>query len=321
VFPGVQDNPHLQRAAMDQHGVLHRGQLRGLGCSPALVAGQIAADRWTAVGQKVVLLQNAPPRRQQVMWIAVLDAGWPAALGSHTALELAGFRSLAREAQVLHLIVPRGHKVTRLDGVQVHESRRLASEQIVRTHGLPRTDSARSTLDAAAWQPFPRFACLMVAAAVQQRVTSPVALDHAMREVGQIRHKAYLRLAIADVAGGSESLGELDLMAVCRRFRLARPTRQSFRRDRHGRRRYLDAEWPLPTGEIVVLEIDGAHHFEVSHWQDDIRRERSIVVSGRRVLRATAFEIRLEPAAVVGDLIALGVPRSDLSEPQRAIAS
>jgi len=256
------------------------------------------------------------------MWVAVLDAGWPVALGSHTALELAGFRSPAREAQAIHLIVPRGHKVTRLDGVRVHESRRLTSEQIVHTHGLPRTDSARSTLDAAAWQPFPRFACLMVAAAVQQRVTSAAALDDAMWEVGRIRHKAYLRLAIADVAGGSESLDELDLLTVCRRFRLVRPTRQSVRRDRHGRRRYLDAEWQLPTGDIVVLEIDGAHHFEASHWQDDIRRERSIVASGRRVLRATAFEMRLEPAAVVADLIALGVPRSsDLSEPQRAIAS
>lgn len=64
-------------------------------------------------------------------------------------------------------------------------------------------------LDAAAWQPFPRFACAMVAAAVQQRLAGE--LDAAMREVGRIRQKAYLRLAIADVAGGAQSVGEIDL--------------------------------------------------------------------------------------------------------------
>ncbi len=126
------------------------------------------------------------------LWIAVLDAGWPAALGSHTALELAGFRSPAREAEVIHLIVQRGHKVTPMDGIRVHESRRLASG----AHRAHQRPAAYGFGTVRRWTPphgsrFPGFACLMVAAAVQQRVTSPAALDHAMREVGQIRHKAY----------------------------------------------------------------------------------------------------------------------------------
>ena len=40
-----------------------------------------------------------------------------------------------------------------------------------------------------------------------------------------------------------------------------------------------DCEWDLPSGEIVVLEIDGGHHMEVAHWQADMRRERGIVIS------------------------------------------
>lgn len=188
-------------------------------------------------------------------------------------------------------------------------------------HGLPRTDTARSVLDAAAWQPYPRFACLMVAAAVQQRVTTAVRLDAAMRTVGRIRHKAYLRLAIADVSSGAESLGEIDLAHLCRKFGLVPPTRQSRRKDAAGRWRYLDSEWELPDGEVVVLEIDGGHHLEVMHWQADMKRERAFVITRRWVLRATVYEVRLEASAVFSDLRAIGVPTlAELSASHRARA-
>ena len=322
MFAGTDDHDQLSRQAVQQCGVVHRDQFGDLGVSRAAVASQIAGRRWTAYGQKVVLLQNSPPTRTQLMWLAVLDAGEDAALGSHTALELAGFKGFAREAADIHLIVQRGARATPLLGVRVHESRRLNVEELVDVHGLRRTETARSVLDTAAWQPFPRFACLMVAAAVQQRVTTPARLDEAMRTVGRIRHKAYLRLALADVREGAQSLGELDLARLCRRFGLIRPRRQVLRRDRTGRIRYLDAEWDLPNGEICVLEIDGGHHMDVASWQEDMRRERSVVVTRRWVLRATVFEIRLEGAAVFADLRSMGVPTlAELSASQRAIAS
>jgi quinolinate synthase len=47
------------------------------------------------------------------------------------------------------------------------------------------------------------------------RVTSAARLDAGMRTVGRVRHKAYLRLAIADVSAGAESLGEIDLAHLC----------------------------------------------------------------------------------------------------------
>ena len=161
----------------------------------------------------------------------------------------------------------------------------------------------------------------MVAAAVQQRVITAARLDAAMRTVGRIRHKAYLRLAIADVAAGAESLGEIDLAHLCRRFGLSTPTRQSPRKDASGRWRYLDCEWALPNGEVVILEIDGRHHLEVAHWQADMKRERAVVITRCWILRATVFEIRLEAAAIFADLRAMGVPTlAELSESQRAIA-
>jgi hypothetical protein len=121
----------------------------------------------------------------------------------HTSLELAGFKGFATEAKQIHLLVPRGAKVTPFPGVVIHESRRLGEERWTHDRGLTRTEDPRSVIDAAAWQPWPRFACLMVAAAVQQRMCTPAELDHALSYVGRVRHKAYLRIALADIAGGA----------------------------------------------------------------------------------------------------------------------
>ena len=168
------------------------------------------------------------------MWIAVLDASPLAALCSHTSLELAGFKPFASEAQHIHLLVPRGAKVTRFAGVVVHESRRLGEARWTRDRGLTRTEDPRSVIDAAAWQPWPRFACLMRAAAVQQRVCAPAELEHALSYVGRVRHKAFLRVALADISRGADSLGELDIAAIRRRYGLVAPQRQT-RRPRSAR--------------------------------------------------------------------------------------
>jgi hypothetical protein len=322
MFPGAENNPELLALARRQRGVLRRRQLDALDLTRGHVSAQLAARRWSAVGHKVVVLQNAPLQRDQLLWAAVLDAEGLVALGSHTALELAGFTPLATEAQEIHLVVSRGAKVSEFAGVRLHESRRLRPEDVVRRGGLPCTGVERSAIDAAAWQPFPRFACLMLAAVVQRRLTSAARLDAELRTVGRVRHKAYMRLAVIDIADGAHSLGELDLATLCRKFGLVPPSRQVIRRDAAGRRRYLDAEWELPSGEIVVLEVDGSHHLDAVNWLADMKRERSVVVSRRWVLRATTFEVRLEPAAIARDLRALGVPSlPELSESQRAIAS
>ena len=231
---------------------MHRDQFRSVDVSRAYVASHIDGRRWTAFGENVVLLQNAPPLRDQLMWLAVLDAGEDAALGSHTSLELAGFKSFSRESTEIHLIIQRGSRATPMPGVRVHESRRLKFDDVVRTRGLP----------------------------------------------------------------------QIDLTHLCRKFGLVAPMRQAQRRNSSGQWRYLDSEWDLPSGEVVVLEVDGRHHLEVVQWQADIKRERSIVISRRWVLRATIFEMRLEAGSVFSDLRAMGVPTlAELSASQRAIAS
>jgi hypothetical protein len=103
-------------------------------------------------------------------------------------------------------------------------------------------------------------------------------------------------------------MAEIDLGVVCRRAGLVAPTRQRRRTDRLGRVRYTDAEWDLPDGRTLVLEVDGAFHMDVEHWSADLARQRSVTTPLRTVVRCTALELRLQPDAVTADLRALGVP-------------
>ena len=64
------------------------------------------------------------------------------------------------------------------------------------------------------------------------------------------------------------------------------------------------------TGRVLVLEVDGAFHLEVSAYTSDMRRQRRLTTAQRLVLRCSATELRHEPEQVMADLIALGVPRT-----------
>jgi hypothetical protein len=204
--------------------------------------------------------------------------------------------------------VARGATYTALPGVCYHESRRFNDADVVTIAGLNATRPARSAIDAAAWQRWPRFACAMLAAVAQQRMATPEQLSRALAAAGMVRHRRCMSLAIADIAGGAQAIGEVDIARLCRRFNLRPPDRQRLRRDSSGRVRYLDCEWHLEDGAIVVLEVDGSHHRTVEHWEADMKRERKVVISKRWVLRASNYEVRYEAAEVAQDLLAMGVP-------------
>ena len=292
-----------------QAGVATVQQLVVAGSTLHHVRAQVDARRWRRFGKHCVVLHNYSPTRLQAMWVAVLDHPAPAALAGLTALQTAGFTFFGRELKLIHLVVPRGARYHDFPDVKIHESRRFGLLDIDPVCAIPRTTLARSALDGGAWQPNPRYACGLLAAVVQQRLCTTGELVDQMQTVGRIRHKAHMRLAIHDIAGGAEALSELDIAAMCRKFGLRPPDRQRIRRDHQGRRRYLDCEWVLEDGSIVVLEVDGGHHIKVANWERDMKRERGVVISGRRVLRATANEARFDQPALVADLEAIGIPR------------
>lgn len=117
-----------------------------------------------------------------------------------------------------------------------------------------------------------------------------------------LRRARLFRAALAEIAGGADSLAELDLARLCRRAGLPRPRRQIRRQDSAGKIRFTDCEWLLPDGRTLVLEIDGAFHMDVRHWQDDLARHRRLSAQDRVIIRCTARELRENPDQVAADL-------------------
>ena len=144
-------------------------------------------------------------------------------------------------------------------------------------------------------------------AVVQQGLTSPDRLLEWVDRLRPLRGADRFRRTLSEIAGGAQSVSEIDVRRMCARAGLALPARQVRRRDSSGRLRYTDCEWVLADGSVLVLEVDGGFHMEVEHWEDDLARQRSLTARTRQIVRCTTRELRDDPDRVARDLARLGV--------------
>jgi hypothetical protein len=297
---------HWRELAVAQAGVVARRQLLEQGYGARYVDAQVAAERWRLVSDVVVSTTTGPLSREQLMWAGVLHAGPGTAIGGLTALELHGLQRW-RRAEICVLLA-KSHNLEPLDGVSFVETRRPIGLFV--TGELPVWRTEPAALLFAAYQQSGRTALGLLAAVVQQRLTTPERLLAELPRLHPLRRSKLFRATLEDVALGSQSVGELDLVRMCRHEGLPLPDRQTRRRDASGRVRYTDAEWRLPDGRVVLLEVDGGFHMEVEHWEDDIVRERDLVTTGAIVLRCTSRELTVDARRVARSLRAVGVGRS-----------
>ena len=289
-----------------QHGVLSRQQLYDAGWTFEQTRHEIDVGRWQQLSTSVVVLQSGPLSHEQRLWLGVLHAGPGSVLSHATACLHAGLRWTS--PPVIDVLTPKGDLVSPLSGYFFHQTRRPYPLWVDQESPLPRLRAEHAVLLAAERDRSLRRAIGLLAASVQQGLTTPQRLGTAALQIAKLRHKRYFLLALGDIDGGAQSFAEIDVVRICRDAGLAAPFRQVLRRDSQGRRRYLDCEWHLPDGRVVVLEIDGSFHMHTEHWVRDMQRERDIVVDGRVVLRCSSVEIRLEPWRIVRDLVRIGVP-------------
>ncbi|MDT9594050.1 hypothetical protein RDV89_13285 [Nocardioides zeae] len=297
----------LDRLAGDQAGVVSRQQLRHLGVHREEVRRRVALRQWTARTPNVVGLTTGVPDVLQRRWTGVLHPPGDAALAGRTALEVHGVRGW--ESPLVCVVVPVGqhHPVAGFEWVR---TRRPFVAWTVRKDGLPTLRVEPAALLLASRLTHPRSAVGVVAACVQQRRTTAEALRVWLDRLQPLPRTKLLTAVLEDIAGGAQSVAEIDLGHVCRRAGLAPPARQRRRRDSAGRRRWTDAEWDLPDGVVLVLEVDGAFHMEATAWTDDKRRHRRLTSRHRIVIGCTALELRVAPDDVARDLAAHGVPRA-----------
>jgi hypothetical protein len=291
--------------AVRQDGMIARRQLRPLGIDRHQVRNQIAARRWASRSSTVISTFTGPLGFRHRLWLGALHAGGDSLVGGLSAATAHGLRRWERDE--VSVLVDDQLVLESIPGVRWVRTRRSLETLRDPRSELPLCRLEPALLLFAGYTRASRTAHGVLAAAVQQRLTTPERLMAWIEKMQPLRRAAQFRQTLADVAGGAHSIGELDIARICRRFRLPRPDRQVQRRDAAGRLRYTDCEWTLANGHLVVLEIDGGFHMELEHWQDDIVRERRLSDPGRTAIRCTTRELRDEPDQVVADLRRLGV--------------
>ena len=300
------DRERWRKVADAQEGLLSRRQLNELGLDRWRVRNQIAAGRWAERSPMVISTTTGQLSREQMMWLGVLHAGPQALVGGLTAAEVAGLRNWHRDE--VTVLIPDELEVEDVPGIDFHRTRRRLDLMRSPGPGLPVCRVEPAILLFGAYQRSRRTAQGAVAAVVQQRLSEPMALIHWVNAMRPLRWAPMFREVIGDIAGGSQSVAELDVVRMCRDHGLALPGRQLKRLDADGRMRFTDCEWRLPDGRVIVLEVDGSFHMDSQHWEDDLARQRQLSAPDRLMVRCTARELREEPWHVARDLRRLGVP-------------
>lgn len=269
---------------------------------------RLRTGHWQRPYKGIVITQSGPLTDGQVLRIAVGWAGPGAALAGLTAARLEGFTGFGDRARYadgpIHLLVPRGWKrrepVAGLELVTRYSRALVEDVDIHPARDPRRTRIERSLIDAAAWAPSDRRAVAIVAAGVQQRRVRIPGLEAALERQPQLRRHRLIAASLADIGGGAEALSELDFLTkVVRPYRLPEPQAQVPRRDKSGRRRYIDVIWEK---QRVVVEIDGAQHAEPLQRWDDYERDIDLQIDGYRVLRFPAWLVRTRPDLVAAKL-------------------
>ena len=295
----------IERLIGAQAGMLARRQLTALGMDWDRVNRQITAGRWSARSPRVVSAVTGTLTMEQRRWLGVLHAGPRSMLGGLTAGARHGL--VGWERNEVTVLVDDELSFEPVPGIRFFRSRRPFELLLSPRPGIPSCHLEPGLLLWAGYDAALRPAHGVLAASVQQRLTTAERMREWLDLLKPLRRASGFRRMLADVEGGVHSGAERDVKKMCRDFHLPLPVRQVSRLDSDGRRRWTDAEWRLVDGRVLVLEVDGAFHMDVVQWTADKRRARRISSSDRVVLGATAFEVRHEPGEVAADLVALGV--------------
>lgn len=285
--------------------MLSQRQLTELAVSRSAVRRHLRVGRWAQRTSHVFSITTGPLSLDQRLWMSVLHAGPTALVGGLSAGAVHGLRNWHRDE--ITVLVDDELSFDPVHGVRFFRSRRpLAAWRSPRILPVCRLEPA--ILLFAAYEPHRRTGLGAVAAVCQQRLTVVDELRCWAEQMQPLRRARQLRALFDDLDGGAQSLAEVDLRRLCRRFGIALPVSQRARRDRSGKRRYTDAEWLLPDGRTLVLEVDGGFHDDVMQAAADRRRQRQLSTPDRMVISCTAYELRYHPEDVASDLVALGVP-------------
>lgn len=289
----------IKRQAFAQHAVLQRSQLYDVGVSERQVHHAVAGRRWQDVAG-VIVLHNAeltPVQREEVATRVGVDL---VALAARTAAAAEGLVNWP--APALEVVVPKGTTYPSLPfAVRVHESRRFVPDDVL-DRSPARVRIERAIVDAAAWAESEQVSCGLLAAGVQQRLTTAERLKAQVASSGRLRRGRLLRSVLVDIEGGAQALSEITFVTYCKRRGLPKPELQQVRTDASGKRRYLDATFRRKDGSLLRVEIDGALHLLAASYWSDLSRGNELVIAAEQVLRFPSWLVHADHPVVADQI-------------------
>lgn len=288
---GPRLTPPARQLLLRQRGVIASWQAKGVGMSLRQFS-RASTTGWQRLSRRTFLVGDAEPTGGQLRVAGTLHAGPDSALAGCSALIEAGW-SGDSDGQV-DVVVARDHRSRR---VPTPEWLRLhTTVDVPRMGGSPqRTSPARAAVDAGSWARTSRERMFILTSTVQQRLATGAQLRRELGGHGRIAASKEMHSVVDEISFGVTSTSEADFLRHCRNRGLPTP-RMQVRRVAGGRRRVIDAEFRLPDGRLVIVEIDGVAHMDVLQWQADLMRQNSVAVStGALVLHVTGWQLRHDP--------------------------
>lgn len=284
--------------ASRQQGVIGYKQARHLGLEHHHIRWQVRVGRWKRIRPGVFVVTGSPSTWLQDLKALSLWLGDGFALSHTTAAALYGFARF-REGPLEATVARR---VRAPPQVVLHQGE-VGWRELEAVKGLRVTSPTRTLLDLAAVVS-PEDLRASCDEALRRRLTTLARLEQAVERTSSWGVIA-LRKLVHEYAGG-EAPTESELEARALDFLDAhdfpRPTKQRCIRV-GGKRRRLDLTFEA---QKVVVEVDGyATHSGLKEFEDDRRRNNSLLVKGFRVLHWTHRALRDEPGRLANELRAL----------------
>jgi hypothetical protein len=273
--------PECRELIAFQSGVVARSQLLPLGVTDDRICALLQARRWMRLQRGVYAAFTGEPCRSALLWAAVLRAG-SGALSHQTAAELFGIADAP--ARLIHVTVPAGRHPARpgaIPGILIHRSDRV----LVARHPVlqpPRTRLEETVLDlvhgAASFEEALGWLCR----AAGRRVTTPDRLRIALDARARMRWRAETISALAEIAGGVQSVLEHRYVRDVEHAHGLPTARRQAKFVRGSRTIYLDN---LYDAFGVAVELDGRAAHTVEERFRDMNRDNANTAAGIITLR------------------------------------
>lgn len=272
---------HLALAA-EQHGLVTRDQLIGLGIGEDAIDYGLSVGALERVHPRVYRVAGAPPSWEQSLLATQLAAGETGII-SHLAAGRV-YKLEGVECDRPHVLLPHGRRLE-LDGVVVHRTRVLPDGDVRRRGSLRVTTPARTLVDLAGVLSLDALERALDDA-LRRRIVTLRQIRRCLDQRGPNGVKGWARLdRLVRERVGTEPTGsgkETRFLRGLRKRRLPVPIKQLRIVDDRGR---FVARPDFAYADLrIAIEIDSGFHLNPTKRRADLRRQNAMSRAGWRVL-------------------------------------